>query len=80
VAVREGDGVIGGAQLQPPQAATTVRVADHETRLTDGPFMEARELCGGSYVVDADDLDAVTAIAAGTSSAHRRNNVLRNFT
>ena len=31
--------------------------------VTDGPFAETKELLGGYYVIEADDLDAALAIA-----------------
>ena len=57
-------GVIGGEGLQPVETATTVRVQDGETLLTDGPFVEAKEHLGGYCVVEADDLDVALEIAA----------------
>ena len=54
----------GGAQLQPVQTATTVRVEDAKTLTTDGPFAETREQLGGYYLVEAKDLDAALGIAA----------------
>ncbi|MBR0754717.1 YciI family protein [Bradyrhizobium jicamae] len=53
-----------GDGLQPVSTATTVRVRDGKTMLTDGPFAETREQLGGYYLVDAKDLDAAIAIAA----------------
>jgi hypothetical protein len=69
LAIRESPGVIGGDQLQPVETATTVRVQDGETLLTDGPFVEAKEHLGGYLVVDADDLDAALEIAARIPAA-----------
>ena len=46
------------------ETATTVRFADGETLVTDGPFADTKEVFGGYYVFEADDLDAATAIAA----------------
>ena len=37
----QAPGVYGGAQLQPPDTATTVRVDGGQTLLTVGPFIEA---------------------------------------
>jgi hypothetical protein len=51
-----------GDALQPTSTATTVRVRDGETLISDGPFAETKEALGGYYLVEADDLD--TAIAA----------------
>ena len=37
--------------------ATTVRVRDGETLVTDGPFAETKEQLGGYYLIEAPDLD-----------------------
>src|ERR1700736_962701 len=50
-------GITGGAQLQPPTTATTVRVEDGGTLTTDGPFAATKEALGGYYMFEADDLD-----------------------
>jgi hypothetical protein len=68
-AISSMPGVIGGAQLQPPDTATTVRVADGRTLTTDGPFIESREVLGGYYLFEADDLDAAIALAARIPAA-----------
>jgi hypothetical protein len=69
IAIRQSPGVIGGDQLQPVDTATTVRVQDGETLLTDGPFVDAKEHLGGYYLVEADDLDAALEIAARIPAA-----------
>jgi hypothetical protein len=61
--------VIGGDQLQPVETATTVRVENGQTLLTDGPFVEAKEHLGGYLLVDADDLDVALDIAARIPAA-----------
>ena len=53
-----------GDRLQPTSTATTVRIRDGKTMMTDGPFAETREQLGGYYLVDAKDLDEALAIAA----------------
>ncbi len=60
---------VAGAQLQPTQSATSVRVRDGKRLLTDGPFAETREQLGGYYLVDAKDLDEAIAIAGRIPSA-----------
>ena len=52
-----------GDRLQPVAAATTVRVQNGKTLITDGPFAETREQLGGYYVVEAENLDEAIAIA-----------------
>ncbi len=54
----------GGERLRPASAATTVRVRDGKTLTTDGPFAETREQLGGFYMIEAENLDQATAIAA----------------
>ena len=44
----------GGNALQFPETATTVRVRNDETLLTDGPFAETKEILGGYYLIDVD--------------------------
>jgi hypothetical protein len=62
-AVSESPYVIGGHQLQPADTATTVRVQDGKTLTTDGPFAETKEVLGGLFVVEADDIDTALALA-----------------
>src|SRR5919197_3072389 len=69
LAIERSPGVIGGHQLQPVETATTVRVQDGETLLTDGPFVDAKEHLGGYLLVEADDLDAALEIAARIPAA-----------
>src|SRR5215467_10331318 len=68
-AIFDAPGVLGGQGLQPVADATTVRVQNGDTLLTDGPFIDAKEHLGGFYLVDVDDLDAATAIAARIPAA-----------
>ncbi len=58
-----------GDALQPTSTATTVRVRDGKTLMTDGPFAETREQLGGYYLIEAKDLDEATAIAARVPTA-----------
>ena len=64
LAIGQAPAVIGGDQLQPEETATTVRVQDGRTMLTDGPFVEAKEHLGGYYLVEAGELDEALEIAA----------------
>jgi len=54
---------ISGASLAPSNTATTVRKANGESTIMDGPFAETKEQLGGYYVVEAANLDAVIEIA-----------------
>jgi hypothetical protein len=69
MAINEAPGITGGAQLQPPDTATTVRVQDGRTLTTDGPFAETKEALGGYYLLEAGDLDAAIELAARIPAA-----------
>jgi hypothetical protein len=69
------DGIVKSGQfkaadrLSPSSSATTVRVRDGRTLTTDGPFAETKEQLGGYFLIEAEDLDAVVAVAARIPSA-----------
>ena len=69
MAIMQTPGVTGGAQLQPPATATTVRVDDGRTLTTDGPFLETKEALGGYYLYEAPDLDAAIELATRVPAA-----------
>lgn len=61
----EDAGVLaGGAPLELPDAARTVRVRDGQTVVVDGPFAETKELLGGFAIVDVPDLASAVKWAA----------------
>ncbi len=54
----------GGEALQPVASASTVRLRDGQTLITDGPFMETKEALGGFYLLNCRDLDEALEFAA----------------
>ena len=60
-----------GAQLQPIQTATTVRVQNGSALTTDGPYADTKEVFGGYYVFDAGNLDEALELAARVPAANR---------
>ena len=52
--------VEGGHQLAPPATARTVRASG----VTDGPFMETKEVLGGFVMIEARDLNEAVRLAA----------------
>jgi hypothetical protein len=68
-AINETPGVTPGHGLQPPETATTVRVQDGKTLITDGPFVDTKEALGGYLVYEADDLDAAIELASRIPAA-----------
>jgi hypothetical protein len=55
----QGGRVVAGLALEPPETATAVR----GDAITDGPFMESKELLSGIFVIEARDLDHAIALA-----------------
>lgn len=47
-----GDKLVDGAETAASNAATTVRVRDGQTAVTDRPFAETREQLGGFFVFE----------------------------
>jgi len=68
-AILDEPGVLDDMQLQGTEAATTVRVRNGETLLSDGPFVDAKEYLGGLCLLEADTLDEATALAARLPAA-----------
>jgi hypothetical protein len=58
-----------GDRLRPVSTASTVRIRNGKTAITDGPFAETREQLGGYYLIEAKNLDEATAIAARIPAA-----------
>jgi hypothetical protein len=69
MAINQTPGVSPGVELAPPETATTVRVQDGRTLITDGPFVEIKEALGGFLFFEADDLDAAIELAAQIPAA-----------
>jgi hypothetical protein len=55
----------GGSKLQGPETATTVRLDGREPVITDGPFVEGKEVVSGYVEVDVADLDEALRVARG---------------
>ncbi len=58
-AEKHGAALRGGNALTGSDTATTIR----GDVVTDGPFVESKELLGGYYLIEAADLDEALAIA-----------------
>src|SRR6185436_10920847 len=59
----------GGNELDSVATATTVRVRNDETLVTDGPFIESKEVLGGYYVFECDSIDEACTWAAKIPAA-----------
>jgi hypothetical protein len=62
---------VSAAQLGPTGDATTVRIRDRETLVTDGPYAEVKEALGGYYLFDCASLDEALDWAAKIPAAAR---------
>ena len=58
--LRDSGVLLAAFALEPPSTATSIRGFG----ITDGPFIESKEVILGFYVVETHDLDAALAIAA----------------
>jgi hypothetical protein len=47
--------LVSSGPLQDPSTASTIRVRGGRARVTDGPFVEMKEVIGGYYVLDCPD-------------------------
>lgn len=67
--LRERGYVIASEALAPVQTASTVRVNDGQTSVTDGPFAETKEQLGGFYMIEARDMNEAIQVAARIPAA-----------
>jgi hypothetical protein len=75
MAIRDEPACIAGGHLQSPETATTIRVSDGQTLTTDGPFADTKEVFGGYYVFDVDNLDRAIEVAARIPAARSGGSV-----
>ena len=60
------DHVKGGEELDPPVSVKTLRPGrqGEGIAITDGPYVETKEMLGGFVVIEADDMDEAVAMAS----------------
>jgi hypothetical protein len=68
-AIRASGQCIASEALEPVATATTVRVRNGRTTVTDGPFAETKEQLAGFYLVEARDLNEAIRLASGIPPA-----------
>src|SRR5262249_23664815 len=66
---QEAGVLVGGHELGRTQDATTVRIRNDETLVTDGPYAEVKEALGGFYVFECNSIDEAVDWAARIPSA-----------
>ena len=62
--LREAGLLVGVHRLHTTESATSVRVRNGETEITDGPFAVTKEFLAGYYILDCADLDEALKHAA----------------
>jgi len=62
--LREAGLLVGVQRLRTVESATSVRVRDGQTEITDGPFAVTKEILAGYYILDCADLDEALEQAA----------------
>jgi hypothetical protein len=60
---------LGGHALADPSNSKTVRLRGGAPAVTDGPFAEAKEQLAGYYVLDCENVERATEIAARDPAA-----------
>jgi hypothetical protein len=64
-AAEAGDALLGGFELQRTSAALSIRVGDAGApQVTDGPFLESKEVVGGYYLVQAPNIVEAARLAS----------------
>ena len=69
IALSDAEVTRGGHELDSIATATTVRVRNDETFVTDGPFAELKEALGGYYVFECDSIEEACMWAAKIPAA-----------
>jgi hypothetical protein len=62
--LREAGLLVGVQRLYSTESATSVRVRDGQTEITDGPFAVTKEVLAGYYILECADLDEALKHAA----------------
>src|SRR5215207_3925706 len=67
--LREAGLLVGVQRLHSTESATSVRVRDGQTEITDGPFAVTKEVLAGYYILECADLDEALRQAARVPAA-----------
>ena len=67
--VKTNGNLVAGDALMPTDTATTIRIRNNETLITDGPFAETKEQLGGYYLLECNSLDEALVLAKKIPSA-----------
>jgi hypothetical protein len=68
-ALREAGALVCNYRPEPSTKAKTVRIANDEVQVQDGPYADTKEQLGGVYIIDVPDLDAAISWASRALAA-----------
>src|SRR3954451_20158165 len=71
-ATKSGNFVSGGG-LQPSSAGTRVKLKSGKISVTDGPFVESKEIVGGYSIIDAKSREEALALARRFMELHLKH-------
>jgi hypothetical protein len=63
-AMQEAGAYLGGEALTPSNTAKTLRIRDGKNMVTDGPFIESKEILGGYYLLECATIEEALDWAA----------------
>lgn len=69
-ALQQAGVMTGGAGLEPPDTATTLRSPGGTRQIQDGPYADSKEQMGGFYLIDVASLEEALDWAARCPGAH----------
>lgn len=74
---RYRESIVGGEELDEPRTVKTLRPGPQQRGVivTDGPYVEAKEILGGFVILDAADIDDALRIASDWPSLSTMPNV-----
>jgi hypothetical protein len=61
--------LVDASELESPEAATSLRVRNAETLVTDGPYADVKESLGGYYLFSCDTIEDAIGWAAKIPAA-----------
>ncbi|MGA8025854.1 MAG: YciI family protein [Bryobacteraceae bacterium] len=71
-ALKDAGVFVGGAGLQPPDTATTLKFQAEQRQVQDGPYADTKEQLGGFFMINVPDLDTALDWAARCPRAASR--------
>ena len=77
--MRSAGALVMSGRLEGPDSAFVVNATNGKVVTTDGPFVEAKEIIGGFYIIEAPDREAAAEWASRTSAAINKPIEVRPF-